>query len=141
MNIEELLRKQSEPKTTWGGYDFSKPSLVFVAKTERLHALYTAGGALRLFFEEFDATTDFQDIAPPIPSSLPHQGFYVLECNRVGGEEIQTIDGPDYQDVELKGTYRLPTEEETQAVLQGRAPWNDDDWLDPKQVVKESEEA
>lgn len=67
------------------------------------------------------------------PATVPcmMMGIWIWEGKLVGGHRIETLDGTDYTDTELKGILRAPTGEEWDAIKLDNNPWDPDDWILP----------
>lgn len=117
LELGDLL--ETAPKgEPWGGYDFNKPSLAVIADGGTPHrsgcVLWTVGAHVRMEMEEggLSALDDLGLEAPDV-------GIWIWE-----GKYSWDSDGYS----EPRGKFRRPTEEEWQAIREGRCPWNDEDW-------------
>jgi hypothetical protein len=116
----------SAPKSgaSWGNYDFDKPSLAVVAMGEIATVgivLHTVGGHVKMEMEEGGIyVTEDLGIDPPEP------GIWVWEGK--GYWSPGNWEHPDEGEMELRGKFRQPTDEEWAAIRKGECPWNDDDW-------------
>lgn len=104
----------------WNRYDWKKPSLAIVVSDGHKTAVPWYVGP-HVAFDLREHGLDFDDLGLDAPP-----GIHVWEGVTKGGQ--RTYEG-DYEDTYLDGEFRDLTDDEWQAVREGRCPWNDDEWL------------
>ncbi len=120
------MTKELNPKlpTSWGGYDFSKPSLAVVVVNDACEGavFWPVGG--HLLYEILEAgisSLEELGLEPPEPGIWVWEGKYIWE----DGPYECPLEG----EMAPSGKFRKPTNEEWEAIKDGRSPWKDDDWL------------
>ena len=108
----------------YGGYNFEKPSraVIAVGLDGVGSVLWWVGGHLALKIEScYCNTAERLDLATPDAS-----GVYVWE----GILHVSPGDPerPDDFDSYLVGKFRAPSKEEWSSIIEGRCPWDEQDW-------------
>lgn len=131
----DLFKDKSPP---WGGYNFSKKSLVAIAcgANDNGAVLWAVGGHIRMELEEAGLTSlEDLGITPPSAGVWVWEGRYAWVP---GGFEC-----PEDGSMDPVGTHRAPTEEEWSCIRKGQCPWDDSEWLLPEykeEIMKERED-
>jgi hypothetical protein len=123
---------ESDGETAWQGYDFNKDSLAIIfchsCKKEEIErkcegpVMFCVGGHIKYEIEE----VGFNDIYD-LGLNPPSEGIWVWE-GKFKTYECNYYCDPTEYDFFPVGKFRKPTEEELKMVVDGKCPWNDDEW-------------
>ncbi len=119
MSLDDILDDKIEDPRDW-----SKPSRAIVARTKNTAIVLWHVGP---HIEEQINQTGTHDVDDLGFTEEPPEGISMWEGKMVGGTYCPA--SGDYDDVDLKGSFRALTDDEWTAIREARCPWNENDWL------------
>lgn len=122
----------------WGGYDFSKKSMAVIASNENGDGAVVWSVGPHILMEQEETGLRSLDELGLVPDAA---GIWIWEGKGVWQDG--PWEHPQDGELILEGEFRVPTDEEWNAIRRNECPWNDDDWLDPNwknQILSERSE-